>query len=225
MHRTGLYLYSMITAKDASDLRQQKRQQLRRELLARREWMQRERPAAQIEINEWLGRWLEGQSFLCAGFYRPIRHEPELMPAFAAWQASAVGRQLCVPVVDDMVRRTMHYGVWNPAAVRVGAYGIEVPAQDDPTEPDVIVAPCIGVTQDGFRLGNGGGYFDRWLAHRASAGKCPVTVAVAFECLVTEAFEPEPFDMPMDWILTETGIRRVRTKNGLQPGDCSPRRR
>ena len=33
------------------------------------------------------------------------------------------------------------------------------------------------------------------------------------------------FDMPMDWILTETGIRRVRTKNGLQPGDCSPRRR
>ena len=50
------------------------------------------------------------------------------------------------------------------------------------------------------------------MAARRRGGVSLVSVAVAYECLMTEAFSPMPYDEPMDWILTESGMRRAETK-------------
>mgnify|MGYP003693774087 CR=1 FL=1 len=70
----------------------------------------------------------------------------------------------------------MHYRLWDGQAPRsVDECGI--PSSDGaPVAPDVVLVPCVGFTASGFRLGYGGGYFDRWLA--AHPQVCAVGVAL-----------------------------------------------
>lgn len=91
--------------------------------------------------------------------------------------------------------------------MRSGTFGITEPVGGIPVVPDVIFAPCVAVTSSGFRLGNGGGFFDRWLADPAT--EAVVTVAVAAEGLVTKEFEPQLHDRPFQWLATENGVRRA----------------
>lgn len=94
------------------------------------------------------------------------KNEPDLTEPLLTWKLGSPQRCLCVPVVDDSRSKTMHYARWEAERVRIGCYGIEEPIEDILVDPEVILVPCVGVTREGFRLGNGGGYFDRWLAER-----------------------------------------------------------
>ena len=143
----------------------------------------------------------------CIGFYRPIRGEPDITDVLAAWAAASPGRSLCVPVVDDARNGLMHFALWTPSArMHAGVWNIEVPEEDVPVEPDMIFAPCVGVNRRGMRLGNGGGFFDRYLSRRRAAGEDVETVAVAYDELVTEAFEAQPYDEPFAWIITQSRL-------------------
>jgi 5,10-methenyltetrahydrofolate synthetase len=55
----------------------------------------------------------------------------------------------------------------------------------------------------GFRLGNGGGYYDRTFAE---AGLRPVLIGIAYECLRLESIGPEPHDVPVDLVVTEEQV-------------------
>lgn len=159
----------------------------------------------------------------CIGFYRPFRGEPDITEVLTTWASSRSGRSLCVPVVDDPRSGLMHFSRWTPTAQMCsGIWGIEVPVTDIPVEPDMIFAPCVGVNSQGMRLGNGGGFFDRYLSKRRGAGESIETVAVAYDELVTESFEVQTHDEPFAWIVTQTrllatGCDTLRTKPGL---DC-----
>jgi len=81
---------------------------------------------------------------------------------------------------------------------------IAVEARDVVSEIDLVLVPGIAWDHSGFRIGFGGGYFDRLLAMiRPEA----VTVGLMFECQVVEAIAPEPWDKPVQFLATETGIR------------------
>lgn len=67
--------------------------------------------------------------------------------------------------------------------------------------PDVVVVPCLGFRADGFRLGYGGGYFDRWLA----ANPGVTTVGVAWQSAQIE-FSVEPHDQPLTLVVTDSGV-------------------
>ena len=123
-----------------------------------------EQPLVLEKLSMHLLRWLGERDVSRLGFYRPIRSEPDLTGPLIKWKDSEPGRCLCVPVIDDCRTKTMHYALWSSDAVRIGSYGIEEPIEDYSVEPEVILVPCVGVTREGYRLGNGGGYFDRWLA-------------------------------------------------------------
>jgi 5,10-methenyltetrahydrofolate synthetase len=110
---------------------------------------------------------------------------------------------LALPWVDREARR-MTYRAWNrlPPTL-VDECGIPA-AVGPPVVPDVVLAPCLGFTADGFRLGYGGGYFDRWLAAH------PEATAIGIAWGVTEIdrrdFQPEAHDLPMMMVVTERGV-------------------
>lgn len=191
---------------------------LRRVFYARRREALENDPQLNFRLGAVLVQWLEtifgNRESTCVGFYRPIRHEPDVTAALSAWAAS--GRTLAVPVVDESAKGLMHYARWSPQMpMKAGAYGIAEPAVDERLEPDVIVSPCVAVTRAGMRLGNGGGYFDRYLALRQALGRTPAaTVALALEAtVIDEAAEgglaPQDFDIAFDWVATEAGVVRA----------------
>ena len=136
------------------------------------------------------------------GVYWPFRSE--FNPA-AALSPDTLFATL--PLALPYVRRLpveMHYRRWNGATPELrDECGISTSSGAEAL-PDVVLVPCLGFTRDGFRLGYGGGYFDRWLAkHRDVTA---VGVAWSVGELAPGSFEPQAHDQPMTLIVTEQGV-------------------
>jgi 5,10-methenyltetrahydrofolate synthetase len=80
-------------------------------------------------------------------------------------------------------------------------HGIPHPPTGELLAPDIVLVPCNAFDDAGYRLGYGGGYFDRTLAVMEL-----VAVGVGFELGRVETAYPQPHDRPMDWIVTEAGV-------------------
>jgi 5,10-methenyltetrahydrofolate synthetase len=74
-----------------------------------------------------------------------------------------------------------------------------------PSSGDVILIPALGFTTDGYRIGYGGGFYDRYLARLTTR---PRIIIVSFDALLVPDSREfvEPHDIQADWILTESGI-------------------
>ena len=96
--------------------------------------------------------------------------------------------------------------------MKIGMYGIPAPDDTEPVTVDALLVPMIGFDRKGYRLGYGGGYFDRTLAAMAPR---PLAVGVAFEILRVDDLHPQPHDIRMDFVVTERGIHRVKA-NGME---------
>jgi hypothetical protein len=71
--------------------------------------------------------------------------------------------------------------------------------------PDAVLLPMNGWDAEGYRLGYGAGFFDRTLA---SMAKRPVVIGVTYELARMDTIRPQPWDVPVDWIVTERGVHR-----------------
>jgi len=98
--------------------------------------------------------------------------------------------------------------------MRDDAYGIPVPEPLVPCVPDLMLVPLNAFDAGGFRVGYGGGYFDRTLAALEPE---PVTVGVGFELGREESIRPQDHDRPLGWIVTEVGAVEA-----IGPGNASP---
>ena len=90
----------------------------------------------------------------------------------------------------------------------LGPFGIRQPTTGrvvQPTEFEVVLVPLVAVDWSGNRLGHGAGYYDRTFAFRRDCDH-PVLIGLAHRFQVVEAIEPNPWDVPVDLIVTETGI-------------------
>jgi 5-formyltetrahydrofolate cyclo-ligase len=138
----------------------------------------------------------------CLGLYWPIRSEFSLNAALLRSRPRN-SMQLALPFVHKSPPR-MEYRRWDgkPPAAR-DELGIPAPA-GTPVEPDVVLVPCVGFTDDGFRLGYGGGYFDRWLAAHPHV----TAVGVAWEVgrIERSQLDPQPHDMTLTLVVTERGV-------------------
>ncbi len=180
------------------------RQAMRRRFLGLRQALTQDSPQTAVRLAAAIRQWLDGQKGCCIGIYSPFRGEPDVRSGLAG-----EGITLAYPVVDDKASGRMHYLRVTEATVFVsGAYGIEEPQGGEVVVPDILFSPCVAVTPEGFRLGNGGGFFDRYMARMAAENRRPVTVAVAYDALVTNDFSPQAHDVAFDWIATESGVRR-----------------
>ncbi len=135
------------------------------------------------------------------GAYSPFRGEidpgPFLQRVFARGGAAA----LPVVVSRDL---PLVFRLWEPGdAMELGAMGIPHPARDRRVGPDVLLVPLVGFDERGYRLGYGGGYYDRTLA---AAHKKPVTIGIGFELARLGTIHPQQYDVPLDFIVTEDRV-------------------
>jgi 5-formyltetrahydrofolate cyclo-ligase len=136
------------------------------------------------------------------GIYWPFRAEfdPRLLVDWAV----ADGRTVALPVVVDK-KGPLEYRAWRPGETLVdGVWNIPVPEKQEILRPAVVLAPLVGFDDACYRLGYGGGYFDRTLA---ALSPPPVAIGIGFEVQRLATIYPQSFDVPMDLIVTEAGIR------------------
>lgn len=76
--------------------------------------------------------------------------------------------------------------------------------------PDILLVPLLGFDLDRYRLGNGGGYYDRTLG---AMDIKPYTIGIGFDCLRLDTIYPFAHDVPLDAIVTESGVRTRRDQS------------
>jgi 5-formyltetrahydrofolate cyclo-ligase len=153
--------------------------------------------------------------------YWPFRGEPDLRP----WMASLVARggMPALPVVIEKARPLVFRPYRPGDRLEKGVWNIPIPAEGDPVIPDIVIAPLVGVDPKNYRLGYGGGFFDRTLAALPPA---TIAVGVGYEMAEMPTIRPHGFDIPMRHIVTENGIRSHGGKRDREPpfdaGPISP---
>jgi len=90
-----------------------------------------------------------------------------------------------------------------------GIWDIPIPKERAVVMPDAVLVPLVGFDPCGFRLGYGGGYFDRTLA---AARPRPYAIGLGYEDSVLPTIFPQPHDIPMDLIVTDRGIHRPASR-------------
>lgn len=127
--------------------------------------------------------------------------------------ALETGKQLCVPLCKEGNRMAMKQIV-TLDNLTPGAYGILEPSCDapdiSPDDVDLAVIPCLTCNHEGKRLGQGGGYYDRFLSGYRSG-----TVMLCREKLIRQEIPVEPHDYPIPWVLTEAGLFEDGTPSRL----------
>lgn len=176
------------------------RREQRASLIARRETLSSaQREAATATVARALETLLRGLGTRRIGLYWPIRHEFNLVP-WARQLARDSSLTLCLPVVVTP-KAPLEYWRWTPGEpMAKGLWNIPIPTRRDPVDPDLVLAPMVGFDRAMYRLGYGGGYFDRTLACRHPR---PFAVGIGFDFSALESITPQPHDIPMDAIVTE----------------------
>jgi len=146
------------------------------------------------------------------GAYWPHRDEYDPMP-LAAWHAR--NGEVALPAVVAR-SQPLEYRSWTPdtpMAPGKFSFGIPEPVNGPAVVPGVLLVPLLGFDPAGYRLGYGGGYFDRTLAAYPVR---PRTIGVGFEIGRLPTIHPQPHDIPLDMIVTEAGVFRTEQSAGGQ---------
>jgi 5-formyltetrahydrofolate cyclo-ligase len=138
-----------------------------------------------------------------ASGYLPFRTEIDPLPALG--RLAARGARLAMPVVVGK-GLPLVFRAWVPGApTETGAFGVEIPADDIPASPDLLLVPMLAFDRRGYRLGYGGGFYDRTLAALRAAG--PVrAVGIAYAAQEIPSVPHEDTDARLDMIVTEDEV-------------------
>ncbi|MGA7265166.1 MAG: 5-formyltetrahydrofolate cyclo-ligase [Stellaceae bacterium] len=155
----------------------------------------------EIEAN--LRALLLERPVVTLGVYWPF--QAEFDPRSLIDWVIAQGHAVALPAVVDK-KGPLEYRAWRPGDALVdGVWNIPIPEVRHVVLPQAVLGPLVGFDRQCYRLGYGGGYFDRTLA---AFSVPPLAIGVGFEMSQIETIFPQPFDIPMDVIVTEARIRR-----------------
>jgi 5,10-methenyltetrahydrofolate synthetase len=162
--------------------------------------------ALSVHLRHFLAARFSGAAGQILSAYWPIKGEPDLRPLMSDLHGSGV--TLALPVVETKAA-PMVFRRWTPGMAMVrGDWNIPVPPPDVARlVPDIALAPLVGWDAAGFRLGYGGGYFDRTLA---APSPRPLTIGIGLQSARLATIFPQPHDIALDVILTEAGVQFCR---------------
>jgi 5,10-methenyltetrahydrofolate synthetase len=181
---------------------------LRKELIALRNSLPNRQDRADA-LQQVMRIWLVGRPELVIGAYWPIKGEFDPLPALHRWKEDGElldqpqRRRIGLPVVNKE-NKTMTFHAWYPGCpMEEDAYGIPKPKDTEVIVPTLLFSPCVGYGPGGYRLGYGGGFYDRMLAGLSPR---PFTVGLGYGVGFVPDLEPEPHDIPLDAILNDYGV-------------------
>jgi 5,10-methenyltetrahydrofolate synthetase len=135
-----------------------------------------------------------------------LENEPDLRPVYEYLHTQ--GLTVALPIVVEK-QAPLEFHVWRPTdTLKPGAFGVLEPVRGAKLMPDVVLVPTLGFTDQGARLGYGGGYYDRTLAHLHEAGKDFLALGIAWDQARIEeqaSYQPGAHDYPLHAILTPRG--------------------
>jgi 5-formyltetrahydrofolate cyclo-ligase len=188
--------------------RSEEKRALRKQLVEQRLNMPDRLPRAE-SLQRVMRIWLVGRPDTVIGAYWPIKGEFDPLPALHRWKEDGELldepqlRRIGLPVVDK-ARQTLKFHAWFPGCpMEEDAFGIPKPKDTEVVVPTLLFVPCVGYAAGGYRMGYGGGFYDRTLAQLQPR---PHTVGLGFAHGFLPQLEPEAHDVPLDAILTELGV-------------------
>ena len=142
--------------------------------------------------------------FNCVSAFHPYRSEIDTRPLLG--RLAGEGWTTCLPVVVA-TDSPLLFRRWLPGEpFGKDAMGIAIPAPDAPqVEPDVLIVPLLAFDREGYRLGYGGGYYDRTLA-ALRAKKLIIAIGVAYATQEVKSVPHDTHDQKLDFVMTEKGI-------------------
>ena len=153
--------------------------------------------------------WLLGRPDSVIGAYWPIKGEFDPLPALHRWKEDGElldapqRRRIGLPVVNKATR-SMTFHAWYPGCpMEEDAYGIPKPKDTEVVLPTLVFVPCVGYGVGGYRLGYGGGFYDRMLA---ALQPRPFAVGLCYSHGWLPALTPEAHDVPLDALLNDEGV-------------------
>lgn len=175
---------------------------LRHELLARRQAVSdADRKHWNAAITQHLIDGFPQLGQMTVGIYWP--YQGEIDPRHAMRHFRAKGATAALPEVVRKAHPLQFRHWWPGANMTRGAYDIPLPLDTAVVVPQALIMPPVGFDPKGFRLGYGGGFYDRTLA---SIAPRPLTIGVAYELSRVDSIRPQEYDLAMDFVVTERGI-------------------
>ena len=153
--------------------------------------------------------WLVDRQDTVIGAYWPIKGEFDPLPALHRWKEDGELleepqlRRIALPVINKE-NKTLTFHAWYPGCpMEEDAYGIPKPKDTELVTPTLLFVPCVGYGPGGYRLGYGGGFYDRTLA---SLEPHPFTVGLGFTHGFVEDLMPDEHAIPLAAILNDNGV-------------------
>ena len=164
---------------------------------------QRRDSAQQVakSLDHLLDRHIHASAKTIISVYWPFRGELNLR----GWMADAHerGYRIALPIVQSKAQ-PLQFRQWTPDGRLVpGVWRIPIPADGELLTPTVVIAPLIGIDTQGYRLGYGGGFFDRTLASLAEQSHLPLVIGVGQSIARIRTIYPQAHDVPMHWVITD----------------------
>lgn len=136
--------------------------------------------------------------------YAPLKGEVDPLPLLQ--QLAAMGCDIALPSAEP--GKPLSFRQWRPGApLTPGLFGAREPHRTAPgLRPNLLIVPLVAFDSDGWRLGRGGGFYDRTIAELRAAGPV-VTIGIAFAAQRVPQVPREAHDQRLDWIVTEEGAQ------------------
>ena len=152
---------------------------------------------------------LEMGEYQIVSAYWPMDSEADIHPIAELLHERGFG--LALPAVARK-GHPLSFRVWAPGeSLAQGVWNIPVPLEDAPeVRPDALLVPLLAFDESGYRLGYGGGYYDRTLSSLRAEGQPPLAVGVGFECQKLDAVPHADWDERLDMIITESQCYTIR---------------
>ena len=183
---------------DWTDVRRWRKAERERLIAARLAVSADARAAMSARIGEGIDALIGDIAGRMVSLYWPFRGEPDLR----AWMASVNerGGRTALPVVIEK-GQPLVFRAYKPGdRLEKGVWNIPIPAEGDPVLPDIVISPIVGIDPGNYRLGYGGGFFDRTLAAMPFR---PLVIGVGYELQRIATIYPQPHDIPMTTVVTE----------------------
>lgn len=132
------------------------------------------------------------------------------------------GHRLCLPVVVRSGARLV-FRLWQPGdELEPAGFGTQVPAESQPDViPNVLLVPLLAFDREGYRLGYGGGFYDRTLSHWREKRNI-LAIGLAFAGQEMSAVPRGKHDQPLDMIVTEDEVIAPERRSGGSGGEDAP---